>query len=506
MLVYIKIQYQIIGFITNIIINILYIMENITYNTITKLFDVPNVDYQMDKKYLKNWEINFYKKEDIPYGLLGFAIFKIKNYVYIFGGFSAGENSINGLSFYKNKLTGKHESKFYNKLLKYDLEKDIWKDLGEIDIIYPRSSMLYCTYKNKMYIFGGLSFEFMSLNYLKSYKAKYGKWPEKKGMNYFNDCFEISVSDDDKIFVKKILNLPFNYVLVPVSNNSIIYNDKLYFIGGLTDKFQNNSLPNKFKLMIKNKYGLDINNSNCNSLLFYINLKKIEDGVMVQSKFPGIPVAYCNLIIKEDLLYLFSSTHYCNSKKTNFRPNEKNKVSCRDNWTYNFETNKWNQIESLPMKGVIGRKAFQFNDRYIFFFGSSKAFYSITYKENIEILTYPIKEDFSPKFKYGMISNQYSKYNEKNCKNVTTANKIKAYDYYQHYFSDFILIYDIIDEQYFTLNKKMPLNINILSIVKHKGELFFFGGECNDILINEKFHGIQSNLCFSAKINIIDNI
>ena len=52
----------------------------------------------------------------------------------------------------------------------------------------------------------------------------------------------------------------------------------------------------------------------------------------------------------------------------------------------------------------------------------------------------------------------------------------------------------------------MPLNINILSIVKHKGELFFFGGECNDILINEKFHGIQSNLCFSAKINIIDNI
>lgn len=480
-------------------------IENITYDEKTKLFNVPEVDYNLDKKYLKNWDIEFYKKTDIPFGLLGVATFQIDNYVYLFGGFSAGNNSINGLSFYANKLVGKHEIKYYNNLLRYDLEKDSWKNFGEIDQIHPRALMLHCTYKNKMYIFGGVSCEFMSLDYLNAYKKKYGRWPEKKGLTYFDDCFEIAISKDNKIICKNIMTLPFTYNSPPVTNSSVVYQNRLYFIGGETAKFQNMSVSNKFKKHIKNKTKLDISDSNSGNLLFYINLDDFSNGVMVKSKFPGIPIVYSNLITYDNWLYIFSSVHFDSSKKTNFRPHEKNKVSCSDNWKYNLETDEWIKIGNSPMKGVSCRKSFKLNNRYILFFGSIRLFYSITQDFNIKTLKFPLKDDgFNPKFKYGTISNQYSKYNETKYKDVTEVNKIKAYDYYQHYFSDFILIYDIIDNKYFTVNKKMPVNFLSSSIVKYKDELFFIGGEMNDILINNKFHGIQSNLCFSAKISVIE--
>lgn len=477
-------------------------IENITYDEETKLFNVPEVNYNLDKKYLKNWNIEFYKKADIPFGLLGFATFRIDNYLYLFGGFSAGKNSINGLSFYANELVGKHEAKYYNNLLRYDLDKDSWINLGSIDEIYPRGLMLHCTYKNKMYIFGGISNKFMSLEYLNLYKKKYGKWPEKKGLTYFDDCFEIEVDKDNKIICKKIMTLPFTYNSPPVTNSSIVYQNRLYFIGGETGKCQNMSLPDKFKKYIKNKTNLDISDNNSGNLLFYINLDDFSEGVMVKSKFPGVSIVYSNLTIHNNLLYIFSSVHFNNSKKTNFRPGEKNKVACSDNWKYNFETDEWIKIRNSPMEGVSCRKSFKLNNRYILFFGSIRLFYSVTKDSDVKTVEFPLKDDeFNPKFKYGTISNQYSKYNETSYNDVISYNKIKAYDYYQHYFSDFILIYDIIDDKYFTMNKKMPVNLLSSSVVKYKDELFFIGGEMNDILINNKFHGIQSNLSFSAKIS-----
>jgi N-acetylneuraminic acid mutarotase len=488
-------------------------LENINFDEITGRIELTDISYNLDQKYLKECDIKFIMKKIIPYGVNGFSYYNIDNYIYIFGGFSAGNSSINGLSFYSDKIIGIHKTKFYNNLLRYNIDNNEWEDLGIIDEIYPRALHGFFTYNNKMYLFGGFSFEFMSLDYLNKYKEINGCWPEKKDKQVFKDFYEISVIDD-KIITKRLSDLPYTIM----SPSTLLINNKLFFIGGETNVIQYSKITVDFieELNIEN------NIYNSGSLLFYIDLDNIENfKINFESFFPGIPCVQYNLIEKNNNIFLFSDHTFNDDNKTNFRPNEKNTITCCDNWKYNLLNKKWYRIENNPIYGLSGAKIIDYDEDNILFIGGARCLfdctiddikleYSINNKDinfKTNIINFNIKENkignsiLNPIFKYGTISNTYSKWNEM-CSNVISVDTIQAYDYYKHYFSDLIFMYNIKDNLFYIINQKLPCNIANPNIIKYNNKYIFISGETNDILFNNRFYGIQSCLCFEMNINI----
>jgi hypothetical protein len=65
---------------------------------------------------------------------------------------------------------------------------------------------------------------------------------------------------------------------------------------------------------------------------------------------------------------------------------------------------------------------------------------------------------------------------------------------YNHYFSNIIGIYDIIDNVYNISETKLPININSPIIDIHDSNIYIVGGEVNPILINNIYYGNCSSL------------
>ena len=76
-------------------------------------------------------------------------------------------------------------------------------------------------------------------------------------------------------------------------------------------------------------------------------------GLQIECLIPGIPCSFSNLIIHNNFLYLFNDNTFINTSNCLWRPGEKNRASCIDNWKYHLITKKWTRINNSPMKGFI---------------------------------------------------------------------------------------------------------------------------------------------------------
>lgn len=496
---------------------------NIKYDENTGLIDINTIDYKIDNKYLKKNPIKFYKKQDIPTlsgGLSAHYQFQINNYYYTFGGTSSGTHG--GCHFWP--LKENKPGTFNNRLLRYDLVNNTWKDFGSIKKIHKRAEGIGFVYKKKMYILGGYAFEYTDKKYLDEHLEKYGKWPEKKGQWYSDDMWEIYIDKNNNVITKKIIIPLFTNRAI----NGIVIKNKFYFIGGLLGKNQKNTMDiETLKTYFKNpECKKKINKLGkffvSGQVLFFIDMENIEKGLQVEDIFPGVPCTNNNLLEHENHIYIFSQTTYKNNSYSNTRPNEKNRTSCTDNWKYNLDTNKWTRIKNNPIKGYHCGTIKKINKNCAIILGGIRSFMytsidklkpeynSLNYYEkfcklDVEILKYEKdtnniynidNSEIKPYFKYGTISNTYSYFNEKNQKNVTNINKIKSYDYFQHYFSDLIMYYNFDENRFYLSNYHLPYNIctpnYLLPIIENS--VFIIGGESNDILFNNKCHYTNNNL------------
>lgn len=464
-------------------------------------FIIPSVDYKLDNSKIKKCDINFIKKKMVPHGICTNSLHKINNKIYSFGGFSAGEDSINGLSFFSTKLIGNHQKKYYNDLLVYSIEDDNWDNLGIIDEIIPRGNHQSTTYNNNIYIFGGFHFEFMDLNDLTEYKNKYGYWPQKKEQRVLKDAYKIIIKSDNTFEVVRIKNLP-----LPLYNGkTILINNKLYFFSGATNLSENMDIyDNELLEKISSEFKIDKSLINSGNILFSLDLDNPIE-YKFESFFPGIPLCSTTLLNINDNIYIIGGI----TKKHNInhpgRNNYKIDVGVDDIWIYSPIQKKWEYLTKIPISGVSGIGCHKYGD-YIIFFGGAKQFCnaSITNGKITEVKNTEHLDILRPHFKYGNISNIISLFNEKNFKNNISYETCGQYDYYQHYFSDLILLYDTKCNNFFLSNKTLPVNINgFTNNISDGNKIYFIGGEINDTLINNDFYGIQSCLVFTMEINSI---
>lgn len=499
--------------------------SNTLYNEKTGLIDNNTVDYRIDEKYIKKYPIKFYKKKDIPQGICGHYQFQIDNYYYTFGGGSSGTHG--GCHLWP--LLDNEPGKFNNKLLRYDLEKDIWKDLGNIENIYKRGLGSYWVYNKKMYVLGGMAWEYTDKKYLDEHMKKYGKWPEKKGEWYSDDMWEIDVDNNDKIITKKIIFPIFtNYVM-----SALCINDKVYLIGGMFGKYQKSYMSVKLlqsylqNPICKKKVEILGDTYFSGQVLFYIDMKNIQKGLQVESIFPGIPCTNICLEEYKNYLYIFSNYTFNNSSLSTIRPGEKNRMTCSDNWKYNLDKKEWIRINNNPLKGYIGYNIKKINKKYALIFGGVRGllhtsidnFKNYNYTNFLtnepEILkfekdknnVYNISEsELKPYFKYGTITNHFSYFNSIDQKDVIDVTKIKSYDYFQHYFSDIIMFYNFEEDKFYLSNYHLPYNIVgiMLNPPILNNNIFLIGGESNDTLFNSKCHYTNNNLCIKLECDEIN--
>lgn len=507
-----------------------------TYNEETGLINSEKVDYKLPNEMYNNMELKMYKMANIPFGTASFCMFHKNEHIYVYGG---QNHHYNGPHMFQeiSKKDGRN-GEFNKQMAKYDIKNNTWKNLGKLKDIPATRGACHFTYNNKFYLFGGYSFEFLDKAYLKAYEKKYGKWPEKKGEFYSNDFYEINVddNDNDKITINRIdLNMFSN-----IDMACILIKDKVYFTGGAYGAYQLNTMPIKLlKTYIKDKTWYPTldklgDKIYSGSLLFYIDMKDISAGIQIESFFPGIPCITYQMMENNDELYLLCGRTYRNSSFSKHRPNEKNRTSCSDGWKYNLETKEWLRLANYPLNNGSGQRCHKLNDelaivyclggssflkmsidnmkqlndyndknncrltvdnysKYISKIPEEKVKYEKTEDDTYKI----IGNDMSPYFKYGTCSNTYSMYNEIEQKTVISLETIKSYDFFQHYSSDVIFFYNFKEDKYYISPYKMPYNTGGTTTNCHltqNGDLYIFGGEINDILFNDKFHMINTDL------------
>ena len=419
------------------------------------------------------------------------------------------------------------------EIYKYDLEKNKWSNIGKLKDINPMGGMINWMYKEKFYLLGGYSFQKMDPDFLKEYQEKYGKWPEKKGEWYSSDLKEITISNN-KTIEKTI---PFKMFTNTIMS-SIQINNKIFFTAGVNGKKQKCWLSSGElnEYIIDNKWNKKIskmgNKIYLGSILFFIDMEELDKGLQIETIFPGIPCMSYELNEYKDYIYFFSSHTYSTSSWSSFRPGERNRASCPNNWKYNLKDKKWTRISDWPFPAHCSKKVINVGD-VSFILGGNNGFMktSIDYmKKNNKNFEYFTEDNYSEMvekipeikiiyeknkdgiwnckdneinafFKFGTCTNHFSLFNHNDQKTVTSLENIKSYDYFQHYFSDIIAFYDFKQDKFYLSDHNLPMNIGACTSkhVVYNNHVYLFGGESNDILFNNKFPMISSCLVHKIK-------
>jgi len=522
------------------------------YNEETGLIKKEKIDYKIEEKYYKRWNLKFNLCKNMPVGSMCQSFFRRGKYIYSMLGMSHGGNGGPHLFPFKaggdsNFIGGKLPSNVYEKtvypgaknkeyggrrIYRYDLEKNIWDDLGKLKDIKPMGGMINWIYKDKFYLLGGYSFQKADPEFLKEYAKKYGQWPDKKGEWYSSDLKEITISNNE-ICEKTIPLKMFTNTIM----SHIQIKNKIYFTAGVNGKKQKCWLTsNELSSYILDKdWKIKISKLGdkiyLGSLLFFIDMDNLDKGLQIETLFPGIPMMTFELVEYNNFIYIFSSHTYTTSSNSSFRPGERNRACCTDNWKYNLINKKWFRINNSPLRALCSRKVIRIGD-YAIMCGGNNAFMEtsidfikkknpefeyfnldnykiyinkiveneIIYKKDQNGIWY-CPDKIVPYFRFGTCSNKFSYYNEIDQKNVTSLRKIKSYDYFQHYFSDVIIIYDFKEDKYYFSDENLHLNCGATTC-KHtiyNNSIYLFGGESNDILFNKKFPMISS--CLVLKIS-----
>lgn len=474
-------------------------------------FIINNPDYKLNSDKMLNCDIDIFKLKDHEYGLCGSTLFNIGNRIFLFGGFCAGSNANNYFSYYSNKLSNsKYEIKFFNHLSCYFIDENRWEKIGEIDEILPRSQHGFATYENNIYIFGGYSFEFMTKEYLDEYKNKYGKWPEKKGQNVLDDCFKITINDDNTYKITKLPNL----LIKSYSFSCTTIKNILYFFGGACDVNEKIEIDYETKQNILSKHGLNILDEKINmgNILFSFDLTNPYNGFNIESIFAGVPRLNAFITNYNSYIYVFGGNNKNNNIAHSGRENNNMICAVSDCWRYHIQYKKWEFINEIPISGYANFSIINYNN-YSLFLGGVKFFKNIRLKgefinyDNCEFensIDCDSKNYFNPFFKYGKITNTFSLCNETKFKDAKSFVNGSPFEYYQHYFSDVIIAYNYDENKFYICNKTLPINMCLgTNLIQIGNSYYYFASEINDILVNDIFYGIQTSLCLRIDVKSI---
>jgi hypothetical protein len=524
------------------------------YSEETRVVKKEKIDYKVDEKYYRRWKLEFLLGEEMPNGTMADSFFRKGNFIYSMLGMSharggphsfdcirataIGNKNFRGGSIENGDQRTATYSKVYEyggrEIYKYDLEHDKWTTIGRLKDIKPMGGMINWTYNCKFYLLGGYSFQKMNPQFLKQYQEKYGKWPDKKGEWYSSDLREITITDKNEIIENTIPLKMFTNTIM----SHLQIGDKIFFTAGVNGKKQkcwlSSSELNEY--IIDSKWKKKIskmgNKIYLGSILFFIDMNEIEKGLQIETIFPGIPCMSYELNEYNDYIYYFSSHTYSTSSWSSFRPGERNRASCPNNWKYNLKDKKWTRISDWPFPAHCSKKVINVGD-VSFILGGNNGFMktSIDYmKKNNKNFEYFTEDNYSEMvekipeikiiyeknkdgiwkckdneidafFKFGTCTNHFSLFNHNDQKTVTSLENIKSYDYFQHYFSDIIAFYDFKQDKFYLSDHNLPMNIGACTSkhVVYNNHVYLFGGESNDILFNNKFPMISSCLVHKIK-------
>lgn len=449
------------------------------------------INYNLDSSYLDN-EISFNinKINNLPKGnVLAKLIYDYKNTIYIYGGLYAGKEAASSLSTNStfDKLEGIFNKGFDNCLYSFNINTKIFKCIRELNEILPRKYHFFTFYNDSIYIGGGIFHSFLDQKYLDHYKKIHNKWPPKANKVEYDDFYKININDNFRI--TKIGNFPFNINV----EKTVLINNNLYILFLFKLKY-------KTFEVFKNKK-IDDNTN----VIIYLNLDSNTTDLHFLTCFPGTVRYYPEFLnYKNEYLFIIGGFSFLKENDL-FRENEKASCSILDNWKYNILDNSWQRICNTPLLGLSNFGGDIFNDKIIFY-GGVRRYKTLLLDENKKENIVDLKEEnkynlFKPYFQYGKCSNLISIYNEEYQKHNTNLEKSGSYPYYMHYFSDMIMIYDINLNTFKLSTTKLPVNINgSFNHKKINNKLYIMGGEINDTLINDKFYGINTNLCFEIDI------
>ena len=359
------------------------------YDEKTRLVKKDKVDYKVDEKYYRRWKLEFSLGEEMPFGTMANSFFRSGNFIYSMLGMSHACGGPHSFNCIKDRAVGNKnfkggeidiESNNNNdsyahkavqnpdnggkEIYRYDLEQDKWIPIGRLKYIKPMAGMINWTYKDKFYLLGGYSFQRMDPDFLKEYQEKYGKWPDKKGEWYSSDLKEITIKNNNEIIEKTI---PLKMFTNSIMSN-IQINNKIFFIAGVNGKKQKCWLSSKELIEYiddkewKQKISKMGDKIYLGSILFFINMDEFHKGVQIETIFPGIPCMSYELNEYKNHIYFFSSHTYSTSSWSSFRPGERNRASCPNNWKYNLKDKKWTRISDWPFPAHCSKKVINVGD------------------------------------------------------------------------------------------------------------------------------------------------
>lgn len=461
----------------------------------SKLLEPKNIYLKLDtdeneiKKYISKVIID--NDSEYLYPIMNFSIKKlddmligsedhtcdiINNQIILTGGFQCGLFKTmcpRELIKFVNPKTS-FERGFVKNIYGYDLEKNKWTDYGNLNI-KPRQGNFSIVLGNKLYLWGGYSYQPLSEEELRYYDKNKISLPSKEKIYTYSDGLCLYF-DDNKLVQKNINNLPVFSCNSSVVND--IENKKIYFFGGCYyDSYGFDTSKISFNIEIgKLFYSLSYD-ENCNL---------IDESFTICEEFPGTSRHQSNLFKLDDYIYLIGGT--ASIKKINKEKGypEYTSANVIDNWKFSLKLKKWIRI-SNTITPICNFKGINYNNKKIIFFGGIR--YNISVIDNDIFDTWKIiNKDYEKKFNgISTIENKYT-------------NKDSQSSSYNYYFSNMILIYDIELDKFFISNYTLPANINIPLCCSDKNNVYICGGELNPSLINNVYYGNNSSLFLKLKI------
>lgn len=422
--------------------------------------------------------IEITKMPDLLLGSQSAATGILNNKIILAGGFQCGLNTSMCPSIYRYNINPKTSFKrgFIKNIYIYDISKGSWTKGDEL-IIAPRQCSYSIVLGNKFYVWGGYSYTPLDEKELRYYKENNIKLPSKGGIYTYSDGICIYFKNN-KLIQEKIDNS-----LIFSSNTKIINvpeEKKIYFFGG----------------GYYNRLGTDTNikfndiKVGCSfySLSYDENFNIIKNPINYEERFKGTSrTNHCCFKVNNFIYVIGGLTTNKKINTTKGYP-EYSSLNVIDNWKYNLTTKKWSRIANIPMP-ISNFGGVNYKNKLLFFGGCR---YNLSTIDNTIINNKTIINNTLER-KYNGISTVKNNFKNKDTQSST----------YNWYFSNMILEYDIINDNFQISENELPFNTSSPLLYNHeqKNIIYMFPNEMNPILLNDVYYGNHPSLFLKLKIS-----
>jgi N-acetylneuraminic acid mutarotase len=355
---------------------------------------------------------------------------------------------------------------FFNDLHLYNLNTNTWVKSFKLPI-KPRQNSTSIIIGDNLYIYGGFSYFPLSNEELRFYSINKLDLPSKKDTCTYHDGIIINLSNLPSI-TYKIFTLSFYS-----TNSSIIYDDEYIYLlnGAIYDKTYFDSKHNG---KIFNRYKL-------------VNEIPVKDDIIL-AEFPGTH-RFAQLCFKNNnCIYVISGcSSHDNITQIKGYP-ERINSNVLDNCKYLSDKDEWVRLSNFPIP-LCFQGFCIFKDKYAIIIGGNS--YNCTTLNN-EITTTDLFYKVNSDFPYNNISSN----------KITNLYNIRERpNDYNHYLSNMIYIYDILNDTYTLSDFALPINISSAQVVIENDIVYIVGGETNpDFIGKNKYYGIQFGCILKFKI------